>query len=32
MLSEGSQQLLVVDGDERPRGVLTLERLTELLS
>ncbi|HUH15963.1 MAG TPA: ABC transporter ATP-binding protein [Gaiellaceae bacterium] len=31
MLSEGSQQLLVVDADGRPQGVLTLERLTELL-
>jgi len=32
MLSEGSRRLAVVDGDGRPRGVLTLERLTELLS
>ncbi|MHB1242338.1 MAG: ABC transporter ATP-binding protein [Gaiellaceae bacterium] len=32
MLSEGSQQLLVLGADERPVGVLTLDRLTELLS
>jgi osmoprotectant transport system ATP-binding protein len=32
MLSEGSRQLSVVDGDGTPRGVLTFERLTELLS
>ena len=32
MLSEGSRQLAVVDGDGKPRGVLTFERLTELLS
>jgi osmoprotectant transport system ATP-binding protein len=31
MLSEGSQRLLVVDSDKQPRGVLTLDRLTELL-
>ena len=31
MLSEGSQQLLVLGADERPVGVLTLDRLTELL-
>jgi osmoprotectant transport system ATP-binding protein len=30
MLSEGSRSLVAVDGD-RPRGVLTIERLTELL-
>jgi osmoprotectant transport system ATP-binding protein len=32
MLSEGSRELLVLDADERPRGVLTFDRLTELLS
>jgi osmoprotectant transport system ATP-binding protein len=32
MLSEGSQTLVVLGPDDRPRGVLTLERLTELLS
>ena len=32
MLSEGSRSLVVVDGDGRPRGVLTLDRLTELLN
>jgi hypothetical protein len=32
MLSEGSRQLAVVDGDGNRRGVLTLDRLTELLS
>jgi osmoprotectant transport system ATP-binding protein len=32
MLSEGSRQLVVVGEDDQPRGVLTLERLTELLS
>jgi osmoprotectant transport system ATP-binding protein len=31
MLSEGSPELVVLDGGDRPRGVLTLERLTELL-
>jgi osmoprotectant transport system ATP-binding protein len=31
MLSEGSQQLLVVGADEQPVGVLTFDRLTELL-
>jgi len=31
MLSEGSRQLLVLGADERPVGVLTLDRLTELL-
>ncbi len=31
MLSEGSRTLVVLDGDERPRGVLTLDRLSELL-
>ena len=32
MLSEGSQELLVVGPDQEPRGVLTIDRLTELLS
>jgi osmoprotectant transport system ATP-binding protein len=32
MLSEGSQELLVVGPDQEPRGVLTFDRLTELLS
>jgi osmoprotectant transport system ATP-binding protein len=32
MLSEGSSELVVVDGSGVPRGRLTLERLTELLS
>jgi osmoprotectant transport system ATP-binding protein len=32
MLSEGSQELLVVGPNQEPRGVLTLDRLTELLS
>jgi osmoprotectant transport system ATP-binding protein len=32
MLSEGSRQLAVVGEDGNPRGVLTLDRLTELLS
>jgi osmoprotectant transport system ATP-binding protein len=32
MLSEGAHQLVVVGEDERPRGVLTLDRLTELLA
>ena len=32
MLSEGSQELLVVGPNEEPRGVLTIDRLTELLS
>jgi osmoprotectant transport system ATP-binding protein len=32
MLSEGSRTLLVVDGDGGPRGVLTLDRLSELLT
>ena len=32
MLSEGSRELVVLGSDEQPRGVLTLERLTELLS
>jgi osmoprotectant transport system ATP-binding protein len=32
MLSEGSRQLVVLGPDEKPRGVLTLDRLTELLS
>ena len=32
MLSEGSRQLAVVGKDGKPRGVLTLDRLTELLS
>jgi osmoprotectant transport system ATP-binding protein len=32
MLSEGSQTLVVLGPDARPRGVLTLDRLTELLS
>jgi osmoprotectant transport system ATP-binding protein len=31
MLTEGSSRLVVVGPDERPRGVLTLERLTELI-
>jgi len=31
MLSEGSRSLVVLGGDERPRGVLTFDRLTELL-
>jgi osmoprotectant transport system ATP-binding protein len=31
MLTEGSSRLLVVGPDEQPRGVLTLERLTELI-
>ena len=31
MLSEGSRSLAVLDADERPRGVLTLDRLSELL-
>ena len=31
MLSEGSRSLLVLDADERPRGVLTFDRLSELL-
>jgi osmoprotectant transport system ATP-binding protein len=31
MLSEGSRSLVVLDGDARPRGVLTLDRLSELL-
>jgi osmoprotectant transport system ATP-binding protein len=31
MLSEGSRSLVVLDADERPRGVLTLDRLSELL-
>ena len=32
MLSEGSQELLVVGPNQEPRGVLTIHRLTELLS
>jgi osmoprotectant transport system ATP-binding protein len=32
MLSEGSRELVVVGPDDQPRGVLTFERLTELLS
>ena len=32
MLSEGSRTLVVVGPDEQPRGVLTFDRLTELLS
>jgi CBS domain-containing protein len=32
MLSEGSRQLVVAGPDGQPRGVLTLERLTELLA
>jgi osmoprotectant transport system ATP-binding protein len=32
MLSEGSRRLLVAGPDGQPRGVVTLERLTELLS
>ena len=32
MLSDGSQELLVVGPDQEPRGVLTIDRLTELLS
>jgi osmoprotectant transport system ATP-binding protein len=32
MLSEGSQELLVVGPNQEGRGVLTLDRLTELLS
>jgi osmoprotectant transport system ATP-binding protein len=32
MLSEGSGELVVVDGGGAPRGRLTIERLTELLS
>ena len=32
MLSEGSRQLVVLDADRNPRGVLTLDRLSELLS
>jgi osmoprotectant transport system ATP-binding protein len=32
MLSEGSQVLLVVGPNQEPRGVLTIDRLTELLS
>jgi osmoprotectant transport system ATP-binding protein len=31
MLSEGSRSLVVLDVDEQPRGVLTLDRLSELL-
>jgi hypothetical protein len=31
MLSEGSRSLVAVEHDERPRGVLTLDRLSELL-
>ncbi|MDF2750683.1 MAG: transporter related [Gaiellaceae bacterium] len=31
MLSEGSRSLVVLGGDERPRGVLTFDRLSELL-
>ena len=32
MLSEGSRELVVLGPDEQPRGVLTFERITELLS
>ena len=32
MLSEGSRELVVLGADDRPRGVLTFDRLTELLS
>jgi osmoprotectant transport system ATP-binding protein len=32
MLSEGSEELLVVGPKQEPRGVLTMHRLTELLS
>ena len=32
MLSEGSRQLVVLDADSRPKGVLTLDRLSELLA
>ena len=32
MLSEGSRRLVVLDPDGNPRGVLTLDRLSELLS
>jgi osmoprotectant transport system ATP-binding protein len=32
MLSEGSEELLVVGPKQEPRGVLTIHRLTELLS
>jgi osmoprotectant transport system ATP-binding protein len=32
MLSEGSQELLVVGPNQEPRGVLTFDRLTELLA
>ena len=32
MLSEGSEELLVVGPNHEPRGVLTIHRLTELLS
>jgi osmoprotectant transport system ATP-binding protein len=32
MLSEGSQELLVVGPNQEPRGVLTIDRLTEFLS
>ena len=32
MLSEGSEELLVVGPNQEPRGVLTIRRLTELLS
>jgi osmoprotectant transport system ATP-binding protein len=32
MLSEGSEELLVVGPNQEPRGVLTIQRLTELLS
>ena len=32
MLSEGSEELLVVGPNQEPRGVLTIHRLTELLS
>jgi osmoprotectant transport system ATP-binding protein len=32
MLSEGSRQLVVLGPNSHPRGVLTLDRLTELLS
>jgi len=31
MLSEGSRSLVVIGADEQPRGVLTLDRLSELL-
>ena len=32
MLSEGCQELLVVGPNQEPRGILTIDRLTELLA